>query len=54
MLNDEIFLNEDQWHKLLNIATLAHFCQLMIYLARIPKHLRGYLLGVGLCLIILI
>ena len=50
---NELFINEESWHKILNIALLIHFCSLMIYLARIPKQYRGYLMGVGTCLIVL-
>ncbi|CDW89904.1 UNKNOWN [Stylonychia lemnae] len=50
---NEIFISEQGWYKMLNISMLLQFCSLMIYLARIPKELRGYLMGVGTIVILL-
>ena len=51
---DEIFLTIDGWHKLLNISMLIEFCALMTYLARIPEERKGYILGLGVMLVIIV
>jgi len=48
-----VFIPIDSWHKLMNIGLLTQFCSLMIYLARIPKEYKGYLVGIGMCLIMM-
>ena len=35
------------------MTLLIQFCSLMIYLARIPKALQGYVLGMGILLIVI-
>ena len=52
-LNDELFLTENGWHKMLNIFILIQYCSLMTYLARVPKERQGYVLGFGTILILL-
>ena len=49
-----VFLPTDSWHKLANVFMLIEYCSLIIYLARVPKVLEGYILAFGICIIIVL
>ena len=49
-----VFLPTDSWHKLANIFMLIEYCSLIIFLARVPKELEGYILAMGICIIIVL
>ena len=49
-----VFLPTDSWHKLSNVFMLIEYCSLIIYLARVPKALEGYILAFGICIIIVL
>lgn len=51
---DYVFLPVDSWHKLANIFMLIEYCSLIVYLARISKELQGYVLALGICIIIVL
>ncbi len=47
-----LLLNEDGWHKILNIFMLVQFCSLAIYLGRVNQEFYGQILGVGVIIIL--
>ena len=49
-----VFLPTDSWHKLANVFMLIEYCSLILFLARVPKFLEGYLLAFGICIIIVL
>jgi len=49
-----IFLPTDSWHKLSNVFMLIEYCSLIIFLARIQEQLVGYILAIGISIIIIL
>lgn len=49
---DYLFLPIESYHKLANVFMLIEYCSLIIFLSRLPKDYEGYILALGICIII--
>ena len=47
-----LFLPIESWHKLSNVFMLIEYCSLIIFLSRISREFEGYILALGICIII--